>query len=229
MAELNSQVKLQKYLSKKVVKIQRREKSGEIEGRRPVRAPSQLFIQNMKGGKFKNHLWIHCCNAGSVYRNGRGRHWGGWPRLLSDAKNFWDHCSSTTVAHRKDDGLAIKTFLTALYTGAVTLSCSPTFLVFLPRHLSVVLSAEFLRGQQKARETKEQGSLLLTWKTLFRLSPLIFFQPSSKSFYDLFQNSARVTYLDLTKLLKLVLSRATIPWFSLTISIFDKLQIQDFH
>ena len=229
MAELNSQVKLQKYLSKKVVKIQRREKSGEIEGRRPVRAPSQLFIQNMKGGKFKNHLWIHCCNAGSVYRNGRGRHWGGWPRLLSDAKNFWDHCSSTTVAHRKDDGLAIKTFLTALYTGAVTLSCSPTFLVFLPRHLSVVLSAEFLRGQQKARETKEQGSLLLTWKTLFRLSPLIFFQPSSKSFYDMFQNSARVTYLDLTKLLKLVLSRATIPWFSLTISIFDKLQIQDFH
>ena len=75
----------------------------------------------------------------------------------------------------------------------------------------IVLSAEFLRGQQKARETKEQGSLLLTWKTLFRLSPLIFFQPSSKSFYDLFQNSARVTYLDLTKLLKLVLLRATIP------------------
>ena len=189
MAELNSQVKLQKYLSKKVVKIQRREKSGEIEGRRPVRAPSQLFIQNMKGGKFKNHLWIHCCNAGSVYRNGRGRHWGGWPRLLSDAKNFWDHCSSTTVAHRKDDGLAIKTFLTALYTGAVTLSCSPTFLVFLPRHLSVVLSAEFLRGQQKARETKEQGSLLLTWKTLFRrlLSPLISSSRVVKAFMTCFR------------------------------------------
>ena len=163
MAELNSQVKLQKYLSKKVVKIQRREKSGEIEGRRPVRAPSQLSIQNMKGGKFKNHLWIHCCNAGSVYRNGRGRHGGGWPRLLSDAKNFWDHCSSTTVAHRKDDGLAIKTFLTALYTGAVTLSCSPTFLVFLPRHLSVVLSAGPSSSEANKKPERQKNKGVYCW------------------------------------------------------------------